>query len=178
MRNYYKRLGVEETASPEEIKSKFREHAQALHPDRHPGDKAKEEKFKWMSEAYEQLHKPESRRKHDEELKRYRAERLRKKLETPDTRMAQPKQASSAWQAPPTGVTPSEPKVWSSPRSSVMTTAPVQATAPKGNGLGFLAALAAIGVGVVLVKSAANAGTHWDPTVERRRGRDGRFRRS
>jgi curved DNA-binding protein CbpA len=176
MKNYYERLGVKETASPEEIKARFREHAQALHPDRHPGDKAKEEKFKHMSEAYEQLHKPESRKKHDKELAQYRAEKRRKE-ETEAARAAQPHSAANAWTPSHTGVAARAPIVRQSPA------APVQAAASNGNGPGgFWAAVGVAGavgfVGVLLASAVSNSGTHWDPTVERRRGRDGRFRRS
>ena len=47
----YKTLGVSKTATQSDIKKAFRKHMKALHPDLHPGDKAKEEKFKKVSAA-------------------------------------------------------------------------------------------------------------------------------
>jgi DnaJ-class molecular chaperone len=50
-KDYYKILGVERSASPEEIKHAYRKLAMQYHPDRNPGDKAAEEKFKEINEA-------------------------------------------------------------------------------------------------------------------------------
>jgi curved DNA-binding protein len=55
IRNYYELLGVKRDATPEEIKQSFRKLARKYHPDLNPGDKAAEEKFKDVSEAYEVL---------------------------------------------------------------------------------------------------------------------------
>ena len=54
-RDYYEVLGVEKSASAEEIKKAYRKSAMKYHPDRNPGDKAAEEKFKELGEAYEEL---------------------------------------------------------------------------------------------------------------------------
>ena len=60
-RDYYEVLGVAKTATADEIKSAYRKLAMKYHPDRNPGDKAAEEKFKEAAEAYDVLHDPEKR---------------------------------------------------------------------------------------------------------------------
>lgn len=65
-KDYYKVLGVGRSATQDEIKKAFRKLAVKYHPDKNPGDKAAEEKFKEISEAYEVLSNAESRKKYDE----------------------------------------------------------------------------------------------------------------
>src|SRR3954469_16282771 len=65
-KDYYKILGVEKTASAEEIKKAYRKLAVKYHPDKNPGDKSAEEKFKEISEANDVLGNPEKRKKYDE----------------------------------------------------------------------------------------------------------------
>ncbi|MDQ3049676.1 MAG: J domain-containing protein [Bacteroidota bacterium] len=65
-KDYYKNLGVDKTASTDEIKKAFRKLAVKYHPDKNPGDKLSEEKFKEASEANEVLSDPEKRKKYDE----------------------------------------------------------------------------------------------------------------
>ncbi|MEM6846002.1 MAG: J domain-containing protein [Bacteroidota bacterium] len=65
-KDYYKVLGVSKTATQEEIKKKYRKLAVKYHPDKNKGDKAKEEKFKAITEAYEVLKDPEKRKQYDE----------------------------------------------------------------------------------------------------------------
>jgi molecular chaperone DnaJ len=64
--DYYQTLGVDRKASPEEIKKAFRKLARENHPDRHPGDKAAEERFKDANQAYETLSDPQKRSQYDE----------------------------------------------------------------------------------------------------------------
>lgn len=65
-KDYYAILGVNKTATGEEIKKAFRKLAVKYHPDRNPGDKKAEESFKEISEAYEILSDPDKRQKYDQ----------------------------------------------------------------------------------------------------------------
>lgn len=64
-KDYYKILGVSKSADKEELKKAFRKLARKYHPDVNPGDKASEEKFKEINEAYEVLSDPDKREKYD-----------------------------------------------------------------------------------------------------------------
>ncbi len=65
-KDYYKILGVSKTATAEEIKKAFRKLAVKYHPDKNPGNKQMEEKFKEINEANEVLSDPGKRKKYDE----------------------------------------------------------------------------------------------------------------
>ncbi len=65
-KNYYNVLGVGENADVSEIKKVYRNLAKQYHPDKHPGDKAAEERFKEISEAYSVLSDPAKRQKYDQ----------------------------------------------------------------------------------------------------------------
>jgi molecular chaperone DnaJ len=64
-RDYYEVLGIKKGAKEDEIKSAFRKKAMEFHPDRNPGDKAAEEKFKEVNEAYGILSDPKQKDKYD-----------------------------------------------------------------------------------------------------------------
>jgi molecular chaperone DnaJ len=63
--DYYKTLGVDKKASAEEIKKAYRKLARQYHPDRNPGDKDAEAKFKEISQAHDVLGDPEKRKQYD-----------------------------------------------------------------------------------------------------------------
>lgn len=64
-KDYYSILGVDEKATQDQIKKTYRALAVKYHPDKNPGDKKAEEKFKNISEAYYTLGDPERRSKYD-----------------------------------------------------------------------------------------------------------------
>jgi curved DNA-binding protein len=72
-KDYYKVLGVDKKATTEEIKKAYRNLAKKYHPDKNPGDKAAEEKFKEINEANEVLSDPEKRAKYEQLSDSYQA---------------------------------------------------------------------------------------------------------
>ncbi len=65
-RDYYEILGVTRQVTEPELKSAFRKLAKEVHPDRNPGDKGAEQKFKELAEAYEVLKDPQKRAAYDQ----------------------------------------------------------------------------------------------------------------
>ena len=65
-RDYYEVLGVEKNANADEIKKAYRKSAIKYHPDKNPGDKEAEEKFKEAAEAYDVLSNPDKRARYDQ----------------------------------------------------------------------------------------------------------------
>src|ERR1700726_4882722 len=63
--DFYELLGLQKTASAEDIKKTYRKLAMQFHPDRNPGDKAAEQKFKDISEAYDVLKDDQKRAAYD-----------------------------------------------------------------------------------------------------------------
>ncbi len=66
VKDYYQILGVTRDAGAEDIKKAYRRLAMQFHPDRNPGDKAAEERFKAINEAYAVLSDPEKRKQYDQ----------------------------------------------------------------------------------------------------------------
>lgn len=65
-RDYYEVLGVDKSATEDEIKKAYRKIAIKYHPDRNPDDKDAEQKFKEAAEAYDVLHDPQKRQQYDQ----------------------------------------------------------------------------------------------------------------
>ncbi|MDY0240087.1 MAG: DnaJ domain-containing protein, partial [Bacteroidales bacterium] len=65
-RDYYEVLGVDKNASAEEIKKAYRKKAIQFHPDKNPGDKTTEDKFKEAAEAYDVLSDPNKKSRYDQ----------------------------------------------------------------------------------------------------------------
>ena len=65
-RDYYEVLEVSKNATPEEIKKAYRKKAIQYHPDKNPGDKEAEEKFKEAAEAYEVLSDAQKKARYDQ----------------------------------------------------------------------------------------------------------------
>lgn len=65
-RDYYEVLGIDKSASADDIKKAYRKKAKEFHPDLHPGDKECEQKFKEVNEAYEVLSDADKRAKYDQ----------------------------------------------------------------------------------------------------------------
>jgi molecular chaperone DnaJ len=65
-KDFYKVLGIAKDASAADIKKAYRKLARDNHPDSHPGDKAAEERFKAIAEAYDVVGDPEKRKEYDD----------------------------------------------------------------------------------------------------------------
>ncbi|MCI2122085.1 MAG: DnaJ domain-containing protein, partial [Bacteroidales bacterium] len=65
-KDYYAVLGVGRNATPDEIKKAYRQMALKYHPDRNPGNKEAEDKFKEAAEAYDVLSNPDKKARYDQ----------------------------------------------------------------------------------------------------------------
>ena len=65
-KDYYKALGVERKASADDIRKAYRKLAMQYHPDKNPGDKKAEDKFKEINEAYQVLSDEQKRARYDQ----------------------------------------------------------------------------------------------------------------
>jgi len=72
-KDYYAVLGLGRTASTDEIKTAYRKLARKYHPDLNPGDKAAEDRFKELQQAYDVLSEPEDRKLYDQYGENWRA---------------------------------------------------------------------------------------------------------
>ena len=160
---HYEILGVARDATDDEIKSVYRRLARELHPDHHPNDMEKEGRFKEVTAAYEVLGAPERRRAYDQQLA---AEEARAAQEAADNAA----EAARRWAEEFSRITPRAP-----------TASPPCPVAPTGSGFPWgelLEGLAKVGIAALIYGGLSGNRSRWDPVVDRRRGPDGRFRRS
>lgn len=81
---YYTILGLDCSASPEQVKKAYRSLALQYHPDRNPGDQAAEEHFKLVTEAYEVLRDPQQRAQYDRHIEAREVQDRRPEPTTPE----------------------------------------------------------------------------------------------
>ena len=96
--DYYKTLGIEKTATEEEIKKAYRKLARKFHPDLNPNDKEANKKFQQINEANEVLSDPEKRKKYDAYGEHWQHAEQYEQAQHEQARQQQRSQASQGWQ--------------------------------------------------------------------------------
>lgn len=175
--DHYRTLGVARNATAAQIKTRFHALAKETHPDATGNDKAKEELFKQLNEAYQVLSEPDARKAYDQALAAAESARVERQRVRPRPRAAAPPPPPPPIRRPPTPAASGLP-----PRRPAPGTAPSSPQAPPP-GEGWVASAIKIGAVVAGGAIAWNAlfgdkSSTWDSTVGRRRGRYGRFTRS
>jgi curved DNA-binding protein CbpA len=167
MKDFYKLLGVATTATEQEIRAAFHRLAKQTHPDHFGGDKEREEQFKNISVAYGVLSDSAARAKYDAACKAAheqaaRAQAAREQAAREQAAPAPWKPGAPVWTPPPVAWPPR-----AAPKSSGF---------PWSELLGTLVPIVVGGFAVAAAES--NCRGKWDPTVQRRRGKDGKFRKT
>lgn len=204
MKDHYHTLGLQPSASAQEIKSAYRKLACEYHPDHNGGDKQKEAIFKEINEANEVLSDPQKKAEYDRQW-RLSALNFTRTWNSPSnprtSSQAERPRAPQAGQppSPPPRQNPSGGSQQRSPRpQSAQTQAPRPVAPASGLDLlgaehldGFqkrssslgsgiklgLGALAVAGLATLFWRGVKRA-AEWDPDVQRYRGEDGRFKRA
>lgn len=167
MTDYYKILGIKPTATKSAIKKAYHAEALKFHPDRNPNNPAAAERFIQVGNAKDILLDPEKRAAHDEELRRAAA-----KVRQDDARS----KGTNAGRAAPRAQDRRHPPLANrhphrKPRqTAVAAVAPVvtpQSASPDSDGMGWVAAVVGLVVGVGIV--AAATANEWDEDVGRYR---------
>ena len=165
---YYEVLGVARDATAEQIKTAYRRLAKELHPDHHAGDVAKEQRFKVVTAAYEVLSDPERRRAYDTQL-------------ADEARAAEARRFEEAARQAAEAARRSAQELQHAPRPVQLVPSPAPAVQRQGGGFPWIeigGGLAKVGIAALIVGALSSGRARWDPNAQRRRGPDGRFRRS
>jgi len=166
--NFYEVLGVARDATAEQIKTEYRRLAKELHPDHHAGDAAKEHRFKVVTAAYEVLGNPDLRRAYDKKLADEARATEAQRFEEATLRAAEAARRSAQ-------------EFERAQRKVPFVPSPVSAAQSPGGGFPWgelFGGLATVGITALIFGGLTSGPSRWDPSVQRRRGPDGRFRRS
>lgn len=188
-KNPYKILGVHETSTDAEIKKQYRRLAGEHHPDKNNGKAASAARTTEINIAYDELRDPEKRAAVDTWLRQERAKRKAARAAKTTPRRAEPPPRSTARpnsvvkDPVPAKKTPrrAEPPPRSTARPNSIVRAPVSRVPVQrpGAGLGTIlaTAFATAATAYVGIRIIDGFSKHYDPSVDRYRGRNGRFRR-
>lgn len=153
----YKVLGVSEAATDAEITKQYRRLAGEHHPDKNGGDTASNERMAEINAAYDER-RPERRAAVDERLCQERAKRNAARAAKKTPRRAEPRPSGTA-------------------RPNSIIKAPVPPVQAQRGGAGWGTILGTAFAAYIGIRIIDGWGKHYDPLVDRYRGRDGRFRR-